>query len=244
VGTVVDDDLPERLVDVALAEFGSIDVLVNNAGQMKSAPLLDMSDADWDTVLDIQLRAPFRCARAAARAMRDQRRGGHVINIAGAAGIRGMAGAANHAASKAGLLAATWSWALELAPLGIRVNAARAAVDTDAARKLLVHTPGNPTLSARDRGYLSPRSAAELVVWLASPMAEGINGQFLGLDSEAITLWGRAEPLARIEVDPETLLNAADRLGARLIAASSMSQGVGEITPALANLDIDHGRQP
>ncbi len=104
------------------AHFGRLDVLVNSAAIMERKPLLDITEADWDRVLGINLKGPFLCAQAAARLMLEQPQGGAIVNIADLSGLRPWPSYAHHSVSKAGLIMLTRVLALALAPT-VRVNA-------------------------------------------------------------------------------------------------------------------------
>ncbi len=110
-----------RLVDNAVAEFGSLDVLVNNAARVVDRPALEMTEDEWDAVVDVNLKGAFLCAQYAARQMLKQDSGGVILNIGASTGIRGRRNGVNTCASKAGLMILTQCLALELGPR-IRVN--------------------------------------------------------------------------------------------------------------------------
>lgn len=114
-------DQVASLIDQTIAEFGRIDVVVNNAACVADAPALDMTEADWDNVLNVNLKGAFLVAQAAARQMLAQATGGTILNIGASTGIRGRRNGVNTCASKAGLMVMTQCLALELAPK-IRVN--------------------------------------------------------------------------------------------------------------------------
>ncbi|HYH19663.1 MAG TPA: glucose 1-dehydrogenase [Azospirillum sp.] len=120
---VTDADSVRRAVAEADDALGGIGILVNNAGITASAPFLDMSEEDWDRVVDTNLTGCARVARAVARRMRDSGKGGSIVNIASILGIRVAGQIASYAASKGGLVHLTKAMALELARHGIRVNA-------------------------------------------------------------------------------------------------------------------------
>ncbi len=103
--------------------LGAIDILVNNAGIVREAPALDQGEADWDAVIDTNLKGMFLLATAVARGMRDAGKGGSIINIASILGLRQASGVLPYAVSKAGVIQLTKSLALEIARFGIRVNA-------------------------------------------------------------------------------------------------------------------------
>jgi NAD(P)-dependent dehydrogenase (short-subunit alcohol dehydrogenase family) len=110
-------------IEAALAEAGAVDVVVNNAGITLARPLLEQSEADWDQVMETNLKGAFLVLRGAARAMRERGRGGSIINIASILGLRQAGQVAGYAASKAGLIQLTKVAAAELARFGVRVNA-------------------------------------------------------------------------------------------------------------------------
>lgn len=109
------------LIDCALAHFGSVDVLINNAGLNIDKPLTDLTEDDWDNVVDTNMKGVFLCSQNAGRIMLEQDRGGAIINIGATTGIQGRRNGLNYCASKAGVLIMTKCLALELAPK-VRVN--------------------------------------------------------------------------------------------------------------------------
>jgi 3-oxoacyl-[acyl-carrier protein] reductase len=112
----------DAMIDSAVERWGTVDVLVNNAGIIKDGILLRMTEEDWDNVLDVNLKGAFHCCRAVSRIMsRNQQ--GHIINISSIVGIQGRQGQANYSASKAGLIGLTKSCAKELGRKNIKVNA-------------------------------------------------------------------------------------------------------------------------
>lgn len=126
----------DELIKKTVLKFGRLDILVNNAGICEFKPFLDLSEAEWNRTIDINLKGYFLCAQAAAKEMAKQKRGA-IVNIAsiamGQVGV-GFAGLANYCASKGGIVAMAEAMALELAPLNIRVNTiAPGAIDTPMA---------------------------------------------------------------------------------------------------------------
>jgi 3-oxoacyl-[acyl-carrier protein] reductase len=178
-GDIADLDTADALFSALEEEFGPVLVLVNNAGVRADglAPMID--DADWDRVVDTNLSAAFRLTRRALRPM-IRNRYGRVINIASIVGaVRGNAGQANYAASKAGLVAMTRTVAAEVAKRGVTVNAvAPGLIETDMtegiADNLLEHVP------AQRAG--TPDEVAECVRFLASEGAAYVNGVCLTVD--------------------------------------------------------------
>ena len=119
---VADYQATEAMIRKVTDDFGRLDILVNNAGITRDGLLMKMSEEDYDTVLDTNLKGTFHCIRFAARQMLRQR-GGRIINLSSVSGILGNAGQANYSASKAGVIGLTKSAARELASRGITVNA-------------------------------------------------------------------------------------------------------------------------
>ena len=119
---VTSESQVEELFKKTVDKFGKIDILVNNAGITKDGLLIRMSEADWDSVLSVNLKGAFLCTRAAAKVMMKQR-SGKIVNMASIIGITGNPGQANYSASKGGLIAFTKTAAKELAPRNINVNA-------------------------------------------------------------------------------------------------------------------------
>ena len=167
----------DRLVDTAKERFSRIDILVNNAGMTRDGLLLRMKDADWDEVLQVNLRGAFLALRAVAKAMVRQK-SGRVINIASTAGAMGNAGQVNYAAAKAGLIGMTKAAARELAHWGILVNAvAPGLIDTDMTA--VVPAEARETLLAQVplKRIGTGRDVAEMVRFLAGDAAAYVTGQ-------------------------------------------------------------------
>ena len=166
-------------IDKAL---GSVDILVNNAGVTKDNVFLRLQDADWDTVLEANLKGAFRTIRAASRGMMKQR-WGRIINVSSVVALIGNKGQANYAASKAGLLGLTKSIARELASRGITVNAvAPGFIETDMTASL---TPEQREVLAKGiplERLGTPADVAAAVLFLASDGAAYITGQVLVVD--------------------------------------------------------------
>jgi NAD(P)-dependent dehydrogenase (short-subunit alcohol dehydrogenase family) len=171
-------DEARGVVAAAVAAFGRLDVLVNNAGLFERKPTLEMEEADWDRLLDVNLKGAFFCAQAAARAMRG--RGGVIVNVASdAAWSGGLNPCAHYAASKAGLVSITRSLAKELAPHGIRVNAlAPGLIATEMGGTAGSTLPGLVIPLGREG---TPEEVAASTVFLASDEASYVTGANLNL---------------------------------------------------------------
>lgn len=115
-------DQVQAMLDGVVARWGRIDVMVNNAGIARARPFLEIQDADWDRIMDTNLRGTFLCSQIAARQMVAQGQGGAIVNIGSTNGLRGQATLADYGASKGGVINLTLTCALELGEYGIRVN--------------------------------------------------------------------------------------------------------------------------
>jgi len=171
-----------RLIQAALDRFGRLDILVNNAGTTRDTLLVRMQEADWDLVLDTNLKGTFHCTKAVQRVMIKQRYG-RIINITSVAGLAGNAGQANYAAAKAGIIGFTKSVAKEVGSRGITVNAvAPGYVPTDLTADLppaLIAEAVSKTPLGRPG---APEDIAYAVAFLASEEAGFITGQVLSVD--------------------------------------------------------------
>jgi len=185
IAVTADVSSPEdvaRMVESVASKFGRIDILVNNAGVTRDGLVMRMSDEDWNTVLNVDLKSAFLCTRAVLRPMLKQR-WGRIVSIASIVGIHGNAGQANYAAAKAGVIAFTKSVAKEVASRGITVNAvAPGYIDTKMTQSL-DEKQSQELLKRVPIGYAgTPRDVAEAVAFLASEEARYITGQVLGVD--------------------------------------------------------------
>lgn len=173
-GNLSDRAAIERLVDQVTATWGRIDVLVNNAAVSRRSALTRVSDEEWEEVIAVNLTGPMYLTRAVVPVMKRQG-GGVVLNVVSGAGTQGTVGFSSYAASKGGLVALTLTWAQELAPFGIRVNALSPAALTDMMRQL------PPEILAPMEARLpSPEEVAEVAVVLVSDRCHLVNGQIVG----------------------------------------------------------------
>lgn len=165
-----------------MAEAGRVDVLVNNAGVTRDGLLMRMSDADWDTVMNTNLKGAFLFTRVFTRAFLKQR-SGRIINVASVIGLVGNAGQCNYAASKAALIGFTKSVAKELGSRGITVNAlAPGFIETDMTAALNEQLRAEVLKGIPLGKFGRPEDIAEAALFLAGPGAQYVTGQVLTVD--------------------------------------------------------------
>jgi 3-oxoacyl-[acyl-carrier protein] reductase len=179
---VSDPEQVQELVERVEADLGEIDILVNNAGVTRDTLIARMSDEDWETVIQTNLRGPFNTSRAVARKMM-RRRAGAIVNLTSVVGLHGNPGQANYAASKAGIIGLTKALARELGPRGVRVNAvAPGYIDTELTNVLSEEIRGT-ILEATPLGRLGePEDVAGAVRFLCSDEARFVTGEVLLVD--------------------------------------------------------------
>ena len=176
-GTQVDDGMAK-----VLDKLGRVDILINNAGVTKDGLVIRMDDAQWDRVLNINLRGTFLCTRVAARQMLKQRRG-RIVSIASIVGLIGNPGQANYAASKAGIIGFTKAVAKELASRGITCNAIAPGFIQTEMTDVLPEQARQRLTEAIPMGALGePKDVAEAALFLVSDAARYITGHVLVVD--------------------------------------------------------------
>lgn len=172
----------QRLIDQTVEAFGTIDVLINNAGITCDKLLIRMDESDWDKVMDTNLKGTFLCTKAAVRVMM-KKRTGSIINISSIVGVMGNAGQSNYAASKAGMIGFTKSVAREFANRGITCNAiAPGFIETDMTGSLPEAVKESYLKSIPLGRYGTPSEVADLAVFLSSRLAQYITGQVIHID--------------------------------------------------------------
>jgi 3-oxoacyl-[acyl-carrier protein] reductase len=177
----------EDLVNQVVSEFGSLEIVVNNAGITKDGLLMRMSEEQWDAVINTNLKSVFNVTKAAIRVLMKQKNGS-VINITSVVGLRGNAGQANYAASKAGIIGFTKSVALELGSRNIRSNAiAPGFIETEMTGELdqKVVDEWKQGIPLKRAG--SADEVADCAVFLGSDLSRYITGQVLQVDGGMLT---------------------------------------------------------
>ena len=184
---VTSPDAPARIVDAALRRFGGLTTLVNAAGIIGSGTIEATSDEQWDAMLDINTRAPFRLMRRAAPALIASK--GSIVNVSSVTGLRSFPGVLAYCVSKAGIDQLTRCAALELAPKGVRVNAVnpgvvisnlhrRGGMNEDNYSAFLEHSKSTHPIGRPGE----PHEIADLIYFLASPAAAWITGETVSID--------------------------------------------------------------
>ncbi len=211
--TVATREGVDAILWTTLSRYGRVDVWVNNAGILRDRTLLNLSDEDFDRVLEVHLRGTFLGTQVAARAMKVQGQGGRIVNTTSLSGLLGNFGQANYGAAKAGVYGLTRVAALELERFGIAVNAIAPVAVTRMTSDL-------KAFQGATEADLGPQFIAPAAVFLASPLADGITGQVLGVQGGKIFMY-RMETTAGVERDaslgpwtPEEIQAAWDRISA------------------------------
>jgi len=177
-----DSAAPGLAVEAVVKQWGRLDVLVNNAGLTRDTLVMRMSEADWDIVIQTNLKAAFLASKAALRPMLKQRYG-RIVNVSSLAGVAGNAGQANYSASKAGLIGLTKALAKEVGSRNITVNAvAPGFITTDITAGLPEATKAEILRRIPAERFGGPEEVAEAVAFLASERAAYITGQVINVD--------------------------------------------------------------
>jgi NAD(P)-dependent dehydrogenase (short-subunit alcohol dehydrogenase family) len=214
----------ERLVQTALAEFGALHVLVNNAGILRDRMLTNMTEEEWDLVIKVHLKGTFAPARHAAAYWRERSKAGdsndaRIINTTSVSGIYGNVGQTNYGAAKQGIAGFTFIAALELQRYGVTVNAIAPGALTRLTEDL-----GMGQASEEAKAAMSPRWIAPLCTWLASPQSAGITGRVFEASGQLLAVaegWHRG-PTAKAVDDPAAVDEIMRDLLGRTRAPSGM----------------------
>ncbi len=178
---VTSESSVEAATDAAAKEFGSLDILINNAGITRDGLIIRMKETDWDSVLNINLKGTWVCTKAVGKLMLKARKGA-IVNIASVVGVMGNAGQANYSASKAGVIGLTKTSAKEFASRGVRVNAVAPGYIRTAMTDKLTDEQRERMQVLIPLGQLgTPEDVADGVAFLASEAAKYITGQVLNI---------------------------------------------------------------
>ncbi|MFE9135794.1 3-oxoacyl-ACP reductase [Streptomyces sp. NPDC007355] len=206
LGDVSDFETARTLIDLAVAEFGRLDVLVNNAGILRDRMVFSMSEDEWDSVVRVHLKGHFNTTHFAAAHWRGRAKAGEsgvygrIVNTSSEAFLAGSAGQPNYAAAKGGIVGLTTSTALALARYGVTANAICPRARTRMTEDVFAGfgEPGDGELDP-----LSPDHVAPLVGYLASPAAAGVNGQLLVVHGGMVAVVDRPRVSAKFDTAKE-----------------------------------------
>jgi NAD(P)-dependent dehydrogenase (short-subunit alcohol dehydrogenase family) len=185
-----------RIVQMALDAFGRVDILVNNAGILRDRMIFNMSEEEWDSVIDTHLKGSFAVIRAATPHMREQR-SGRIINMTSTSGLVGNIGQANYAAAKLGIVGLTKATALDMARYNVTANCISPFAWTRMSGTIPTETETERVRVEKIK-KMSPAHIAPVAAWLASDAAKDVSGQVFGVRGKEIMLFGHMRPLLRI----------------------------------------------
>jgi len=168
----------ERIAQAAIARWGRIDILINNAGVLRPAPLEDISEEQWDETLAVHLKGTFNCTQAALPFMKQQRKG-KIVNVAAPSALRGSYGVADYAAAKGGIIAFTRNAANELKDYNIQVNCVSPTADTRMTATLTDFRRVHLGIARRERAFVPPEAIAPAFIFFASAESDYVSGQLL-----------------------------------------------------------------
>ena len=204
---VADWDGAKRMVDMAIETFGGLDAVVNNAGILRDRMLANMTEQEWDAVINVHLKGTFAPARHAAAYWREQSKAGHavagrIVNTSSVSGIYGNVGQSNYGAAKAGIAAFTQITSMELGRYGVTVNAVAPVALTRMTEDL-----GPAPETDEEREARSPKWIAPIVTWLVSDEAADVTGRVFEASGQFLAVaegWVRGPAVGPTD-DPESL---------------------------------------
>jgi NAD(P)-dependent dehydrogenase (short-subunit alcohol dehydrogenase family) len=217
----------ENMVKQAIASFGGLDVLINNAGILRDRMLVNMTEAEWDAVIKVHLKGTFGPAHFAANYWRDQSKAGHevdarLINTTSPSGIYGNVGQTNYGAAKAGIASFTIIAAKELARYGVTCNAIAPAALTRLTEDLGM----GAIEDEQAKEQLSPKHIAPIVCWLSSPLSAGVTGRVFDVTGRMLSVsegWHRGPSIENPDDDPVVLGEAVKDLVAQARPNANMA---------------------
>ena len=204
---VADWDGAQRMVDMAIETFGGLNAVVNNAGILRDRMLANMTEQEWDAVINVHLKGTFAPARHAAAYWREQSKAGHavagrIVNTSSVSGIYGNVGQSNYGAAKAGIAAFTQITSMELSRYGVTVNAVAPVALTRMTEDL-----GPAPETDEEREARSPKWIAPIVTWLVSDEAADVTGRIFEASGQFLAVaegWVRGPAVGPTD-DPESL---------------------------------------
>ncbi|MFJ6660991.1 3-oxoacyl-ACP reductase [Streptomyces sp. NPDC091377] len=240
-GDIADAEQARALVDLAVREFGALDVLVNNAGILRDRMVFSMTEEEWDSVVRVHLKGHFTTTRLAAAHWRERSKAtgapvyGRIVNTSSEAFLAGSAGQPNYAAAKGGIVGLTTSTALALAKYGVTANAICPRARTRMTEDVFAG------LARPDTGLdpLAPEHVAPLVGYLASPAAARVNGQLLVVHGGMVAVMER--PRVAVQFDSKQETFTYDELDA-LLTPHYAGRPVGETFAATEVLGLRRER--
>jgi NAD(P)-dependent dehydrogenase (short-subunit alcohol dehydrogenase family) len=223
------------LIDGAIQRYGSLDILINNAGILRDRTLVNMEESEWDAVIRVHLKGTFGPSHFAARYWRDEskadrQRRARIINTTSPSGIYGKFGQVNYGAAKAGIAAFTVITAMELGRYGVTVNALAPVAYTRMTQGGILEE-----LSLEERKLMSPSYVAAVACWLASTQSEGVTGRVFDVSGRKLSVvdgWHRGATLEHPSEQPE-------ELGAHMIGLVERARP----NAAMDGYDLQPGRE-
>jgi len=212
----------EKIIGTALEKFGRIDIVVNNAGILRDRMIFNMSEEEWDAVINVHLKGTFACTRAAAPHMRQQK-SGRIINITSTSGLIGNYGQANYAAAKMGIVGFTKAVALDLGRYGATANCIAPFAWTRMIGTIPTETEAQKVRVEKLK-RMAPALISPLLAFLASDAAQEVTGQIFGVRGKEIILFSQPRPIRQIadlegwtpqkvaEIIPQALKNSFYKL--------------------------------
>jgi NAD(P)-dependent dehydrogenase (short-subunit alcohol dehydrogenase family) len=189
----------QSIVKTAVDAFGRVDIVVNNAGILRDRMIFNMSEEEWDAVINTHLKGTFAVTRAAAPLMREQK-SGRFINMTSTSGLIGNVGQANYAAAKLGIFGLTKVTALDMARYNVTANCISPFAWTRMIGTIPTETEAQKARVEKIK-KLSPAHIAPIAVFLASDAAKDVNGQVFGVRGKEVMLFGHERPIMRVHKD-------------------------------------------
>lgn len=227
--SVADPAGAERTIRLAVAAFGRLDALVNNAGILRDRIFHKLSTEEWDAVLRVHLHGSFHMSRAAAAVFREQGSGSFVHMTSGA-GLIGNVGQANYGAAKLGIVGLSRCIALDMHRAGVRSNCVAPVAWSRMTASIPAETPEARALAAQRRAEMDPAKVAPLVAYLASEASAHVTGQIFGVRGDEILVYSQPRALARVRSDAGWTVES--------IAATAMPRLDASLTPLETTVDV------